>query len=85
MVQVEFIGEDWYFPTSTYAYVLLNSKRLLLQSPINSYELPLSFAPEALRISTGDTIDLIVGCGKDNSYVGDSTGAGIKIWSLGKN
>ncbi len=81
-MRVKFVGLDWYFPTSTYAYVLLNSKRLLLQAPITSYEWPLSFNTEALHFLAGDTIDLIVGCGKDNSYIGDSTGAEIKIWSL---
>lgn len=85
LMQAEFIGEDFVFPTSTYVYVLLNSKRVLLQAPINSYELPLLFNPEALRISKGDTIDLMIGCGADNSYVGDSTGAEMKIWSVGQN
>jgi len=83
VTHVQFIGEDSVFPTSTFVYVLLNSKRLLLQAPINSYELPLSFEPEALGISAGDTIDLIVGCGADHSWVGDSTGVEMKIWSLG--
>lgn len=83
MTHVQFIGEDFVFPTSTFVYVLLNSKRLLLQAPINSYELPVSFEPEALHLSAGDTIDLMVGCGKDNSYVGDSTGIEMKVWSLG--
>jgi len=81
-MQVKFAGLDWFFPTSTYAYAVLNSKRLLLQAPITSYLWPLTFNPEALRLSAGDTIDLVIDWDKDGSYSGDSTGAEIKIWSL---
>jgi hypothetical protein len=82
VMRVKFVGLDWYFPTSTYVYVLLNSTRLLLQAPITSYDQPLSFNPDPLRLSAGATVDLIVGCGEDNSWIGDSTGAELKIWSL---
>ena len=84
-MRAKFVGLDWYFPTSTYVYVLRDSKRVLLQASITSYEQPLSFDPEPLRLSAGSTIDLIVGCGKDNSYIGDSTGVELKIWSLEKD
>lgn len=85
VMRVKFVGLDWYFPTSTYVYVLLDSKRVLLQGSITSYEQPLSFDPEPLRLSAGSTVDLVVGCGKDNSYIGDSTGLELKIWSLEQN
>jgi hypothetical protein len=85
MMRVKFVGLDWAYPTSTYAYVVVNSKRLLLQAPITSYEWPLSFNPQTLRLSAGDTIDLLVGCGKNNSYFGDSTGVWARIWSVGQH
>ncbi len=84
VMRVKFVGLDWYFPTSTYAHVRVNSKRVLLKAPITSYQWPLSFNPEPLWLSAGDTVDLIVDWGKDASYIGDSTGAEIKIWKVGQ-
>jgi hypothetical protein len=85
VMRVKFVGMDWYFPTSTYVYVVRNSQRLLLQAPITSYEWPLLFYPEPIKLFAGDTIDLMVDWGKDGSYIGDSTGAELKIWSLGQH
>jgi len=82
LMEVKFVGLDWAGPTSTFAYVLLNSKRSLLKAPITSYQWPLSFVPIALELHAGNTIDFIVDWGKDADYRFDSTGAEVKIWKL---
>jgi hypothetical protein len=83
-MEVKFIGLDC-CTTSTYAHVLLNSKRSLLKAPINSYKWPLSFEPRALGLSAGDTLDFIVDWGKDADYNNDSTGAEVKVSKLGQH
>lgn len=84
VMRVEFEGLDWSGPTSTYVYVVLNSKRVLLQAAITSYEWPLSFDPKPIRLAAGDTVDLMVDWGKNQNYSFDSTGAELKIWNLGQ-
>ena len=82
LMETKFVGLDYAGPTSTYAYVLLNSKRSLLKAPITSYQWPLSFDPKALWLSAGDTLDFIVDWGKDGNMGYDSTGAEVKISKL---
>lgn len=84
LLQVKFQGQDWAYPTSTYAYVLHNSKGLWLKAPITSYKLPLLFSPRAVRLAAGDTLDFMVDWGKDGNWYGDSTGVQVKVWSLTK-
>jgi hypothetical protein len=83
-LRVKFQGQDWAYPTSTYVYVLRNSKRLLLKAPITSYKLPLLFYPEPFRLAPGETLDFMVDWGKDGNYYGDTTGLEVKIWNLTK-
>jgi len=83
LMQVGFVGLDR-GPTSTYAHVLLNSKRSFLKAPITSYQWPLSFDPKRFTVSAGDTIDFIIDWGKDGDFHSDSTGVEVKIWSLGQ-
>lgn len=82
-MRVKFQGQDFGFPTSTYVYVLLKSKKLLLAAPITSYELPVSFNSEVFKLSAGDTVDFMVDWGADGNYNGDSTGVQAKISKLG--
>ncbi len=84
-MEVRFVGVDYAGPTSTYAHVVLNSKRSLLKAPITSYQWPLSFEPRALWLSAGDTLDFIVDWGKNGNYNADSTGAEVKISKLGQH
>jgi hypothetical protein len=74
---------DYGYPTSTDVYVL-RKKRLFLKAPITSYQLPLLLHPYSWTLSAGDTVDFIVDWGQDKDYNGDSTGAEVKIWSLGQ-
>jgi hypothetical protein len=85
LLQVKFEGLDWFFPTSTYVYIVKNSKSSFLKAPITSYKLPLSYNPPASDFSAGDTLDFMVDWGKDGSYIGDSTGVQVKITSLSKH
>lgn len=85
LFQVTFVGLDWAGPTSTYVYVLRNSKRLFLKAPITSYQWPLLLHPYAWTLSAGDTIDFIVDWGKDKNWGYDVTGAEVKVWSLGQH
>ncbi len=82
LTEVMFVGIDK-GPTTTYVHILLNSKRSLLKAPITSYEWPLLFHPRGFTVSAGDTIDFIVDEGKDGDWHYDSTGAEVKIWSVG--
>jgi hypothetical protein len=84
MVQAGFVGLDYAGPTSTFVHVLLNSKRNFLKAPITGYQWPLSFEPKIWTLSAGDTLDFMVGWGKDASFYYDSTGVEVKIWSLGQ-
>jgi len=83
LIQVKFVGLDYGYPTSTDVYVL-RKKRLFLKAPITSYQLPLLLHPYSWTLSAGDTVDFIVDWGQDKDYNGDSTGAEVKIWSLGQ-
>lgn len=81
-MRVRFQGIDWYFPTTTYVYVKLNTNTFLLKAPITSYEQPLTFNPPAIELRAGATLDFVVDWGKDKSYIGDSTGVEVKIWTV---
>jgi hypothetical protein len=68
-----FIGLDHYGPTTTDVHVLVNSRVLLFEGEISSFNQPLPFrATIALR--AGDTVDFAVGYGSDGNYDNDSTG-----------
>ncbi len=84
MVQVNFVGLDHAFPTSTYVYVVRGSKRLFLKAPITSYQWPLLLRPYRWTFFAGDTVDFMVDWGKDKHYNGDATGVEVKIWNLGQ-
>jgi hypothetical protein len=84
LIQVTFVGMDWAGPTSTYVYVLRNSKRLFLKAPINSYQWPLLLHPYGWTLSAGDTVDFIVDKGKDGDWHYDSTEVEVKVWNLGQ-
>ena len=86
LVQVTFAGLDHVGPTSTYVYVLRNSKRLLLKEPITSYQWPLLLHPYAWTLSVGDIVEFMVDRGKDANFFYDSTGVEVKIfWNLGQH
>ncbi len=85
LVQVTFAGLDHVGPTSTYVYVLRNSKRLLLKEPITSYQWPLLLHPYAWTLSVGDIVEFMVDRGKDADFYYDSTGVEVKIWNLGQH
>ncbi len=84
LVQVTFAGLDHVGPTSTYVYVLHNSKRLFLKAPITSYQWPLILRPHDWSLSAGDTVDFIIDWGKDKDFEDDATGAEVKVWNLGQ-
>jgi hypothetical protein len=81
LIQGAFMGLDW-GPTTTDVHVLLNSTKSLLSGPITSDKLPLKFQSK-LRLSAGDTVDFLVGFGKDGDFDSDSTGVQFKVTRLG--
>jgi hypothetical protein len=82
---VTFVGLDHVGPTSTYVYVLRNSKRLFLKASITSYRWPLLLHPYSWTLAVGDTVDFMVDRGKDADFYYDSTGVEVKIWNLGQH
>jgi hypothetical protein len=82
MIQGAFEGLDNNHPTTTDVHVLVNSTKAMISGPITSYRLPLKFQLK-LRLSSGDTVDFVVGYGKDGDYGGDATGVQFKVTRLG--
>ena len=71
-LQSSFFGEDSRYPTSTDVHVLLNGNSLF-SGGVYVYGPAASFS-DILSVKTGDTIDFVVGVGRDGDDTGDSTG-----------
>lgn len=82
LLEGEFTGLDYVYPTTTDVHVLVNSTRSLLSGPITSYRLPLTFAMRVF-LSSGDTLDFAVGFGYNRNFFGDSTGVRFAVKRLG--
>ena len=67
----------------TDVHILIRNKISLLSGPINIYQWPLTFK-RIVHVSAGDTLDIVVGFGKDGNYYNDSTGIRFKLTRLGK-
>src|SRR5437588_2675412 len=65
-------------PTTTRFYEVVNSNRILLSAPIDSYRSPVLFH-HVLTVSAGYTVDFAVDFGQDGNYFGDSTGIEFKV------
>lgn len=70
-VKTVFIGLDPTGPTST-DFAVLHGATTLLSGAIDSYDKPSSHS-ETIQVSAGDTIDVMVGYGKDHSNTADAT------------
>jgi hypothetical protein len=82
LVEGEFTGLDFAYPTTTDVHVLVNSTKSLLSGPITSYRLPLTFSMKVF-LSSGDTVDFAVGFGYNGNHFGDSTGVRFAVKHLG--
>jgi hypothetical protein len=82
LIEGEFTGLDYAYPTTTDVHVLVNSSRSLLSGPITSYKLPLTFAMK-VTLSAGDTVDFAIGFGYNDNYFGDATGVRFAVKRLG--
>ena len=81
-VQGAVAGLDYQYPTTTTFYEVLNSNRILVRVPIDSYRSPVFFQ-NVLPVSAGDTVDFAVDFGQDGNYIGDSTGIQFKVTNVG--
>ena len=71
-------------PTTTDVHVLVNSKNSLLSGPITSYGWPLSFKLKG-KVVAGDTVDFLVGFGKEGNNGSDSTGVRFSLTRMGQH
>lgn len=78
-VTVEFTGLDPK-PTTTDVYVFHNYKKLYYDDIVD-HQRPHQFSAK-LPIAKGDTVDFIVGCGKDKEIWNDTTGLRVEIFRL---
>jgi hypothetical protein len=76
LVTAEFVGLDTK-PTSTDIYVIHNDEKIY-SDYVNDYQRPHQFSRN-LSLTQGDTIDFIVGWGKDKTIWGDTTGLRVEV------
>lgn len=67
----------------TDVHILVRNKQALFSGPVNTYWVPLTYQTR-VKVSVGDTIDILVGFGQNGNYYNDSTGVQFKLTRLGQ-
>ena len=64
-------------------HILVRNHASLFSGPVNTYWVPLAYRTR-VKVSAGDTVDILVGFGQNGNYYNDSTGVRFALTRLGQ-